>query len=95
MAPLSRIVSENKFSLLTVQEVPETESSEKRLPEKKKEETWRIVRIQNVRVGQGEGADAPTSIKAIPGYRFALNVVGGYEWLGSAESTQGADSTFG
>jgi hypothetical protein len=47
-APLPRFISENKFDLLTVQEVPETESSERRLPEKKKEETRRIVRIWNV-----------------------------------------------
>jgi hypothetical protein len=48
--------------------VPETESSERRLPEKKKEEARRIVKIRNVQVGQEESADAPTSIKAIPGY---------------------------
>jgi hypothetical protein len=69
--PLPRIASENKFDLLTVQEVPETE---RKLPEKKKEESQIIVRIRNIRVGQEESPDAPTSIKAIPGYRFALNV---------------------
>jgi hypothetical protein len=48
MAPLPRTVPGNKFDLLTVQEVPETESSEEKLPEKKKEETQRIVKIRNV-----------------------------------------------
>jgi hypothetical protein len=54
--------------------VPETESSERRLPEKKKEETRRTVKIRSVLVGQENRSDTPTSIKAILGYRFALNV---------------------
>jgi hypothetical protein len=74
MASLPRIVSENKFDLLTVQEVPETESSERELLRKKKEETRRTVKIRSVLIRQQDKSDAPTSIKAIPGYRFALNV---------------------
>jgi hypothetical protein len=66
--------SNNKYDLLTIQEVPETESSEKRLPEKKKEETRRTVKIRSVLVGQKRSPDAPASIKAIPGYQFALSV---------------------
>jgi hypothetical protein len=72
--PLPKLVSENKYSLLTVQEVPETESSERRLPEKRKEEARRTVNIRSVLIGQENRPTAPTSIKAIPGYRFTLNV---------------------
>jgi hypothetical protein len=74
MAPLPTICSENKYSLLTVHEVPETESSEEKRQEEKKEETQRTVKIRSVLVGRQDESDAPTSIKAIPGYRFALNV---------------------
>jgi hypothetical protein len=74
MAPLPSICSENKYDLLTVHEVPETESSERRLPEKKKEETRRTVKIRSVLVGQENCSETPTSIKVILGYRFTLNV---------------------
>jgi hypothetical protein len=60
--------------LLTVQEVPETESSEKDLPKKKKEDTQRTVKIRSVHVGQENCPETATSIKGIPGYRFALGV---------------------
>jgi hypothetical protein len=73
-APLPSVHSRNKYDLLAVHKVPETESSEKKLPEKKKEETQRTVKIRSVLVGQENRPDAPTSIKAIPGYRFALNI---------------------
>jgi hypothetical protein len=54
--------------------VPETESSKKELPEKRRQETRRTVKIRSVLVGQQDKSDTPTSIKVIPGYRFALNV---------------------
>jgi hypothetical protein len=66
--------SNNKYDLLTVHEVPETESGEEGLLPKEKKETRRTVRIRSVLVGPRESSDAPTSIKVIPGYRFALNV---------------------
>jgi hypothetical protein len=54
--------------------VPETESGERELLDKKKEETRRTVKIRSVLVRQENCPDALTSIKAIPGYRFALNI---------------------
>jgi hypothetical protein len=48
--------------------VPETENSKKKRPEEKKEETRKTVKIRSILVGQQDKSDAPTSIKAIPGY---------------------------
>jgi hypothetical protein len=54
--------------------VPKTENIKERPPEKKEEKNRRTVKVRSVLARQEESADAPTSIKVILGYRFALNV---------------------